>query len=82
MVLRIHDATDLDIDYQLPHSTQDYPCYETDQDKHVPIPTPDRDYVAELGYLTAEGDWLQLIRSLHVRVPAPGDSHQTTAPLA
>jgi phosphate transport system substrate-binding protein len=31
---------------------------------------PDRDYVAELGYLTDQGDWLQLIRSLHVRVPA------------
>jgi phosphate transport system substrate-binding protein len=43
---------------------------EADQDKHVPIFVPDRDYVAELGYLTDQGDWLQLIRSLHVRVPA------------
>jgi phosphate transport system substrate-binding protein len=69
MALRIHDATDLDIDYQPPHDTQEYPCNEAAQDMHVPIPTPDRDYVAELGYRTADGQWLRLIRSLHVRVP-------------
>ena len=68
LALRIHDATNLELDYQPPHGTQEYLCQETDQDKHVKVPTPDRDYVAELGYLTAGGDWLQLIRSLHVRI--------------
>jgi phosphate transport system substrate-binding protein len=68
MALRIHDATNLELDYQAPHGTQEYVCRESDQDKHVPIPTPDRDYVAELGYLTEEGQWLRLLRSLHVRV--------------
>lgn len=68
LALRIHDATNLELDYQPPHSTQEYLCQETEQDKHVKVPTPDRDYVAELGYLTEGGDWLQLIRSLHVRV--------------
>jgi len=68
MALRIHDATNLELDYQAPHGTQEYICQESDQDKHVPIPTPDRDYVAELGYLTEEGQWLRLLRSLHVRV--------------
>lgn len=70
LALRIHDATNLELDYQSPHSTQEYLLAEADQDKHVPIFVPDRDYVAELGYLTDQGDWLQLIRSLHVRVPA------------
>ena len=70
LALRIHDATNLELDYQSPHSTQEYILAEADQDKHVPIFVPDRDYVAELGYLTDQGDWLQLIRSLHVRVPA------------
>lgn len=70
LALRIHDATNLELDYQSPHSTQEYLLAEADQDKHVPIFVPDRDYVAELGYLSDQGDWLQLIRSLHVRVPA------------
>jgi phosphate transport system substrate-binding protein len=69
LALRILDATNLELDYQAPHSLQEYILQDTDQDKHVAIPTPDRDYVAELGYLTDSGDWLRLMRSLHVRVP-------------
>ncbi|MGF1570809.1 MAG: DUF4912 domain-containing protein [Nodosilinea sp.] len=68
-VLRIHDATNLELDHQPPHGTQEYLLQETDQDQHVVIPVPDRDYVAELGYLTDDGQWLQLVRSLHVRIP-------------
>ncbi len=70
MALRIHDATNLELDYQPPHATQEYILKESDVDRHVPIAVPDRDYVAELGYLTDNGQWLQLVRSLHVRVPA------------
>jgi len=70
LMLRVHDATNLDIDYQTPHSTQTYPCKETDQDKHVAIPVSDRDYIAEIGYFTEDDRWLRLIRSFHVHVPA------------
>lgn len=70
LALRIHDATNLELDYQPPHATQEYLLKSDDTDRHVPILTPDRDYVAELGYLTDSGKWLQLVRSLHVRVPA------------
>lgn len=68
LVLRIHDVTALNIDYEPPHSTHDYPCEETDQDKHVTLPESDRDYLAELGYFTEDGRWLRLIRSVHARV--------------
>lgn len=70
LMLRIHDATNLDIDREVPHNTQTYSCAETDQDKHVTIPMGDRDYIADLGYLTDEGRWLRVIRSFHVHVPA------------
>lgn len=70
MALRIHDATNLELDYQPPHATQEYILEESDPDHHVAIWAPDRDYVAELGYLTDDGQWLQLVRSLHVQVPA------------
>ncbi|MBE9112436.1 DUF4912 domain-containing protein [Nodosilinea sp. LEGE 07298] len=70
LALRIHDATNLELDDQPAHATQEYILQANDTDRHVPIPTPDRDYVAELGYLTDSGQWLQLVRSLHVRIPA------------
>lgn len=69
LALRIHDATHLELDHQPAHRTQEYLLQDTDQDKHVSIPSPDRDYVAELGYLTDSGDWLMLMRSHHVRLP-------------
>ena len=70
LMLRIHDATNIDIDHEPPHSTQTYVCSETEQDKHVAIPVSDRDYIAELGYFTDDNRWLRLIRSFHVHVPA------------
>ncbi|MBD1916352.1 MULTISPECIES: DUF4912 domain-containing protein [Cyanophyceae] len=70
MALRIHDATNVELDSQPPHATQEYILADGDHDQHVSIWTADRDYVAELGYLTDDGQWLQLVRSLHVRVPA------------
>lgn len=67
-VLRVHDSTNLDIDYQQPHSTQEYSCNEREFDKHVSIPTSDRDYIAEVGYYTDDNRWIRIIRSFHVRV--------------
>lgn len=70
LTLQIHDATNIDIDYNPPRSTQTYACSETEQDQHVSIPAPDRDYIADLGYFTDDNRWLRLIRSVHVHVPA------------
>ncbi|MBD3880888.1 DUF4912 domain-containing protein [Phormidium tenue FACHB-886] len=68
--LRVADVTDLEPDKQPPHSLHEFDLNETDQDRHVPIPHPDRDYTAEIGYETADGQWLQLARSAVVRVPS------------
>jgi hypothetical protein len=68
LVLRVHDATDIDIETQAPHSTQEYPVLENQQDLHLKIPATDRDYVVELGYYTADNRWMRIIRSLHVHV--------------
>lgn len=67
--LRLYDVTDIDIDRQEPHSTQEFNCSETEPDLHVPIARDGRDYIAELGYVTDTGNWLSLVRSLPVRVP-------------
>ncbi len=69
LMLRVHDSTNLDIDYQQPHATQEYACSEQEFDKHVNIPVSDRDYIAEVGYYTEDNRWIRIIRSFHVRVP-------------
>ncbi len=69
IALRIYDVTDGDIPGQAPQNLQQYDCGELARDWHVPIPFSDRDYVAEIGYLTADGRWLSLAKSLPIRIP-------------
>ncbi|MGH2414062.1 MAG: DUF4912 domain-containing protein, partial [Microcystaceae cyanobacterium] len=70
LTLRVHDADNIDLDTQPAHSTQEYPCDENEWEKVVPIPVSDRDYVAEIGYLTEDSRWLRLARSLHTHIPS------------
>jgi uncharacterized protein len=69
LALRLYDATDVRLDYQRPHSIQEYPCDEMAREWYLPIPVSDRDYVVEIGYRCADGRWLVLARSAPVRVP-------------
>jgi ABC-type phosphate transport system substrate-binding protein len=69
LVLRLCDVTDIDIHQQAPHSIQQFDCDELARDWYLSIPVSDRDYLVEIGYLTASGQWLRLARSLPVRVP-------------
>jgi uncharacterized protein len=69
LALRIYDATDLDLNNQVPHSVQEYPCDEMAREWYLPIPVSDRDYIVEIGYRTFDGRWLLLSRSMAVRIP-------------
>lgn len=69
LALRLYDVTDIDLDDQSPHSIQQFDCDELTQRQRIPIGLGDRDYLAEIGYLTANQQWLALARSSHVRVP-------------
>ncbi|MDB9524970.1 DUF4912 domain-containing protein [Oscillatoria sp. CS-180] len=68
--LRIYDVTDIDFTKQPPHSVLTYEVAETDCDRFIPLPSIDRDFIAEIGYRTEEGGWRELARSLHMR-PRP-----------
>ncbi len=70
LALRLYDVTDIDLDHQSPHSIQQFDCDELTQRQRIPIGLGDRDYLAEIGYLTANQQWLRVARSGHVRVPA------------
>jgi hypothetical protein len=67
--LRIYDVTDIKLDYQAPHSIQEYPCDELAREWYLPMPVSDRDYVVDIGYRCADGRWLVLARSAPVHVP-------------
>jgi hypothetical protein len=69
LALRIYDVTDVDLDYQSPHSLQEYPADELAREWYLPIPVSDRDYVIDVGYRTADGGWLLLARSARVHIP-------------
>ncbi|MBW4689024.1 MAG: DUF4912 domain-containing protein [Komarekiella atlantica HA4396-MV6] len=69
LALRIYDVTDIDIEYQSPHSIQEYPADELAREWYLPIPVSDRDYVIDVGYRAADGRWLVLARSTKVHIP-------------
>lgn len=69
LALRIYDVTDISLEYQSPHSIQEYPCDELAREWYLPIPVSDRDYVVDIGYRCADGRWLVLARSATVHVP-------------
>jgi hypothetical protein len=69
LALRIYDVTDIDLEYQSPHSIQEYPADELAREWYLPIPVSDRDYVIDVGYRTVDGRWLVLTRSARVHIP-------------
>ena len=69
LALRFYDVTGIDMDQQKPHSVRQYDCEEMTREWYIEVPTSDRDYIVEIGYVTEDGRWLRLARSLHVRIP-------------
>ena len=69
LALRLYDATGLDLSKNKPHSVQQYACDELARDWYLPIPVSDRDYIAEIGYVTSSGEWLLLARSNRIGIP-------------
>lgn len=69
LALRLYDVTDINTDYQSPHSVQEYLCDELAREWYLPIPVSDRDYALDIGYRCADGRWLALARSAPVRIP-------------
>ncbi len=69
LALRFYDVTDINLDYQRPHSLQQYECDELAREWYLPVPVSDREYMIEIGYITMDGRWLLLSRSASMRIP-------------
>jgi phosphate transport system substrate-binding protein len=73
LILRIYDITDVNLNSQPPRNVQQFECDADAKDRHVSVPAYG-DYIATLGYLTAEGRWHSIARSTPVRIRAAGSS--------
>ncbi|MHC5595847.1 MAG: DUF4912 domain-containing protein [Nostoc sp.] len=71
LVVRLYDATEMDLSYQNPQIVQEYECEETAHDLLVDIPVTNRDYMAEIGYIADGERWLFIAHSAIVRVLTP-----------
>ncbi|WP_411268016.1 DUF4912 domain-containing protein [Nostoc sp. PA-18-2419] len=68
LAIRVYDVTQIDLSYQTPQLVQQYECEEVASDRFVAIPVSDRDYMAEIGYVTDGDRWLPIARSANIRV--------------
>ena len=66
--LRIYDVTDIDLDKTPAYNVQAYDCKESTQEMQIPIFMIDREYQAEIGYVSNDGKWLKLSRSERIYV--------------
>ena len=69
LAIRFYDVTDIDINAVSPHSLQQFECDEMTREWFLPIPVSDRDYMAEIGYVAADGRWLLMARSTPIHIP-------------
>ena len=70
--LRIIDVTDVDIDSHKAQNIQQYDCDESSQKQEIPINFNSLryvDYLAEIGYVTNNLEWLSIARSHPLRIP-------------
>ncbi|QSJ18828.1 DUF4912 domain-containing protein [Nostoc sp. UHCC 0702] len=74
--LRLYDVTGLDLSYQTPQLLQQYNCEQATHQPYVAIPQSDRDYIAEIGYVTGD-NWVKIARSAIVRVFSVTDTNDT-----
>ncbi|MBD2353594.1 DUF4912 domain-containing protein [Tolypothrix sp. FACHB-123] len=74
LLLRLYDATGIDLSYQTPQFIQQYEFDPATENSLIEIPASDRDYIAEIGYATDGEHWVAIARSERVRVFSQPDT--------
>ncbi|WGV27475.1 DUF4912 domain-containing protein [Halotia branconii] len=79
LALRLYDVSEIDLSYQSPILVQQYECEAFTDDRYVAIPTSDRNYMTELGYVNVSNDWVKIATSEIVRIfSVPDENTQDT----
>jgi len=88
LMLRLYDATALELNQHAAPVIRHYRCSEQSQSLTLRPPDPERDYEVELGYVTTDGRWLSLLGSAQVtpldaaQLIQPNVNYQPSASLA
>jgi uncharacterized protein len=69
LALRLYDVTGVDFDGTNAHAMYEHECAEWARSWYIPTPTPDRDFIVEIGYRGTD-QWFPLARSNKVSVPS------------
>ncbi|MEM6252724.1 MAG: DUF4912 domain-containing protein [Cyanobacteria bacterium P01_D01_bin.156] len=72
MVAKLYDVTDYQPGADLPEPAAQVECSDQDVDAEFALPAADRNYMAAVGYQTAEGRWLPLAQSEPLQVAQSG----------
>jgi phosphate transport system substrate-binding protein len=78
LAVRLYDVTEIDAQHPTPIHFQQFDCNDKVQDLHMAIAKGDREYVAEVGYLTQDNRWLRMGRSSRVRMSGMGMERTVT----
>jgi phosphate transport system substrate-binding protein len=78
--LRLYDVTDLDLSYQTPQLVQ-HQDIKSEIEAYIAIPQSDRDYIAEIAYLTTDDQWATIATSPRVRVFTPPVQEKPVEPV-
>jgi phosphate transport system substrate-binding protein len=68
LIVRLYDVTNTNLTKQNAPVIEQYECDEFSQDLHLSLPSGDRNYQVEIGYLTSAQRWLGLAESASIRV--------------
>ncbi|MGB3536374.1 MAG: DUF4912 domain-containing protein [Microcoleaceae cyanobacterium] len=74
--LRVYNVTDVDIETEMPHSMQQFDCDELTEQVQFAVAEEGCNYIeqrcsyiAEVGYVTLDNQWLRLCRSNLISIP-------------
>jgi hypothetical protein len=74
LCIRVHDVTGIDFDGRNSHSHFDVEVPGVAGDWYLAVPTPNRTYCAEAGFVLSGGRFLPAVRSNRMSVPPDGPS--------
>ena len=77
--LRFYDVTGIQLNNPTLYPLHQCECDATSQEGYLPVEVRDRNYFAEIGYLTPQGQWMRLAQSTIIHIPPASEEEQQAA---
>lgn len=77
--LRFYDVTGIQLNNPTLYPLHQCECDATSQEGYLPVEVRDRNYFAEIGYLTPQGKWMRLAQSTIIHIPPASEEERQAA---